>query len=72
MSVYKRPVIAVTCMAIALGVAGCGSSSGEESTGGGSYAEGFPTTDSGEVSRDPQDYHQSVCETEAFENDPSC
>jgi hypothetical protein len=72
MSVHKRSAIAGVCIAIAVGVAGCGNSSEVEGPPGGYDSQGFPLDENGHVSRNPQDYRQSLCETEMFENDPSC
>lgn len=73
MSIHKRYAIAAVCVAVmALGTAGCGDSSEVEGPAGGYDAQGFPLNENGEVSSNPQDYHQSLCETEMFENDPSC
>jgi hypothetical protein len=49
-----------------------GSQSTTERPAGGYDAQGFPLDENGDVSSNPDDYHQSVCETELFEDDPSC
>jgi hypothetical protein len=69
---HKRFATAGVCMAISLAAAGCGGSSEAEGPAGGYDAQGFPLDENGHVSSSPDDYHQSVCETELFEDDPSC
>lgn len=72
MSIHKRSAITAVCIAIALGAAGCAGSSEAEGPAGGYDAQGFPLDEGGHISSNPDDYHQSVCETEMFEDDPSC
>jgi hypothetical protein len=72
MFIQKRSGIAGACIAVALGAAGCGKTAEAEGPAGGYDAQGYPLDKNGHVSRNPQDYRQSICETQMFEDDPEC
>ena len=57
MTFRRIAVLPAVLLPLTLGV-GCG----DESTAGGYDKQGYPRDASGQVSSNPEDYHESVCE----------
>ena len=53
--------VLAACFALALGISACGDS-GPDSPSGGYDAQGYPLDESGNVSSDPEDYRELVCD----------